>query len=165
MIDITATPDGEEYKNCRIIIIPQDGAFYTVIEEPNGLQRHKFMSENASYAAKRAREVIDFQINSGIISTMKVTNEHTLQLGDIVAIRNGSKKTAQLGIVDAVRADGYWVSHIKQVNKFYKRVTSEVCYPNEKLSHYPNREKWIQIKSDLERQGDGEILEEWLNNL
>lgn len=154
-----------EYKKFTIITEPDGEMVLAQIIKPDGESWVTWLTGSIPDAYNRAFELVDIG-EDVIISTMDVTKERQLQIGDIVSIRiTPKKKSASIGIIEKIQDAEYFVCHLKQVDGFYQKVTSELIYQLENLSLYPNREKWVRIKRDLDRQKDGEILTNWIRSL
>lgn len=126
----------------------------------DGAEWCRFLAGSERDALNRAYELIESDAERAIINDMHVTKTHKLQVGDIVTI-----KKRGIGIIKSIQASTYWVSDLITVNGFYTESRIENGYTLEKLVLLPNREKWVQIKHDIERQGDGKILQEWIDTL
>lgn len=155
-----------EYKGFYIDLASDGEVYLCQIVSPAGDDWCKFLSGSIPDAMNRAFELIDSEAGRDIIAGMEVTKPRTLQVGDIVTIRTTAHKSASIGIIESIQENQYyWVCELKYVNGFYQKASTEACYQLEKLALYPNREKWMQIKRDLDRQKDGTILQNWIDSL
>lgn len=155
-----------EYKGYVIYRAEDVGSCHTEIGRPDGSRYCIYRSDNISKALERGREIIDSLPEIDIIDDMNVTKPHVIQIGDVVTTRGTftTTKKVKIGIVEHIEDSTYYVDFVKKVNLHYLRVEHSVPHQLEDLSLYPNREKWVEIKRDLDRRKDGEILQDWIEN-
>lgn len=165
---MTAGTTYGEYKGFAVCGMYTGGVYEITILKPDKSVWCKFLSESTELATRRAFELIDSEAGRAIIEDMKVTKSRDLRIGDIVATNNPSirGKTYTLGVVEKIENGVAFICLLrKDSSNFYAKGDMSYPYKLEKLHLLENREKWLEIKRDLERATDGDILIEWINNL
>ncbi len=155
-----------EYETCKIYATFDGELYHMSIRTSDNSEWCVYLSNTKEAGLRRAIELIDSDAGRVIINDMLVTKTHKLQVGDIVTIKATAKTSRSLGIIKSIQENKhYWVSGLEMKNGFYTQSNTEACYQLENLTVLADRGRWVTIKRDIERQNDGQILQNWIEKL